>query len=336
MTTTVPRPPHFLEICNALRRYGIPDTHVEDVAQDVYVTALDVWSQHGEPPKAWLVTVAFNVARNWRKTAGRRPGHDELCEDDAVTEASPEIGYIEAQRRAGVYDVIDTLPDDRREVFLLTEIEGFSMREIAVMLGVPLSKIQSLLRSAREAFWKETARRRVSGLLAVVPAVVSEPQPAVGALPPAGALKPPPSHLRRALELVGVSIASAALAAGITFVLMRDRTPPVAPKPDPTVLVSHMQPVAVPLDVQPDPALVAPAEPTQWPADATANGTVDAELILLERAENDYRDRNYSDALYLLNRHEDLYPGGALAATRQRLFTQVHEALAERRRMNRR
>jgi hypothetical protein len=196
-----------------------------------------------------------------------------------------------------VYDVIDGLPDVLREVFLLAEIEGVPMPEIAQIQRVSLSKVRSRLRRAHEAFWKETRRRLSTGRLAAVAFVLPEAAPEIAGLPPADTLQPAASGLRRVFERVGMSVVSAGVAAGVTFAVMRDRA-----RSEPKI---------------------SPAEPTPAAPDANAAASIDADLILLERASGEHNAGNYSEALRLLRKHLELYPNSPLAATRDNLWRQV-------------
>ncbi len=48
--------------------------------------------------------------------------------------------------------ILDKMPDDLREVFVLFELEKFTRAELSELLGVPAGTVASRLRRARELF----------------------------------------------------------------------------------------------------------------------------------------------------------------------------------------
>ena len=54
-----------------------------------------------------------------------------------------------------VYSVLDTLPEKKRAVFILFELQGLSGAEIADLLRCPLDTVKTRLHYAREAFFSE-------------------------------------------------------------------------------------------------------------------------------------------------------------------------------------
>jgi RNA polymerase sigma-70 factor (ECF subfamily) len=53
---------------------------------------------------------------------------------------------------------LDRLDDDKREAFVLSQVEGMSAPEIAEITGVPLNTVYSRIRVAKLAFQAEVAR----------------------------------------------------------------------------------------------------------------------------------------------------------------------------------
>jgi RNA polymerase sigma-70 factor (ECF subfamily) len=83
------------------------------------------------------------------------------CSDDGqgeVSKAPLADSLLEQKRLREMLDgVLDSMPADLRAVFVLTELEGLSAREIAELLEVPPGTVASRLRRAREAFTQATA-----------------------------------------------------------------------------------------------------------------------------------------------------------------------------------
>ena len=88
--------------------------------------------------------------------------------------ASPESARSDSELRVRLVDVIEALPDDARQTFLLREGDGLAYSEISEVLGVPKGTVMSRLHYARK-------RLREMLLEADLPAVSGE-----GRQPPRG------------------------------------------------------------------------------------------------------------------------------------------------------
>jgi RNA polymerase sigma-70 factor (ECF subfamily) len=63
-----------------------------------------------------------------------------------------------ADRQRLLLRLLADLDENKREVFLLTELEGFTAPEIAEALEIPVNTVYSRLRTARETFQSAMAR----------------------------------------------------------------------------------------------------------------------------------------------------------------------------------
>ena len=72
----------------------------------------------------------------------------ELGTDPAQPASSDEHGSADSRRILG--SLLAQLDEDKREVVVLYELEGFTMKEIAEMLGCPLQTAYSRLHAGRE------------------------------------------------------------------------------------------------------------------------------------------------------------------------------------------
>jgi RNA polymerase sigma-70 factor (ECF subfamily) len=141
---------HAAFVWRLLRGMGVPDSSVEDALQDVFVVVhRRLPSFDGRHPvTTWLFAIACRVASNYRRR-GRALAHgpltDALCDHAPTPAESAE--QAEARRVLGV--LLDRMDDERRAVFVLTEIEGMTAPEIAAVTGMPLNTVYSRLRRAR-------------------------------------------------------------------------------------------------------------------------------------------------------------------------------------------
>lgn len=143
---------HVGLVWRALARRGVAATDLEDATQEVFIVAhrrWGAWEGHISL-RVWLLGVARHVANAYHRGARRQqrklnalpPPADEPLLDHRV-DAQARLDTLAA--------AIQALPSDRRDVFVLADIEGFSGPELVEALGCKLNTIYSRLRRARVA-----------------------------------------------------------------------------------------------------------------------------------------------------------------------------------------
>lgn len=159
---------HFAFVWRSARALGVPDHAVDDVAQEIFVTVharLDDFEGRSSL-RTWIYGIARNVVRAHRR-AGRK--HDRGAPNEGPVdpdslfdplEKDPENRAARAQAARVLVALLDTLDDDKREVFVLAELEQLTVPEIADMLAEKPNTVYSRLRLAREAFAAATERHR--------------------------------------------------------------------------------------------------------------------------------------------------------------------------------
>ena len=146
---------HFDFVFRSLRRLGVAAEDVDDALQEVYVVALRRIADYRDDthPKAWLFAIARRVASNRRRTVRRGGTRTSLSEDGF---AAAGEGAFESVLRAQAGDLLhaflDTLDDDKRAVFVMTELEQMTAPEIAQAVSANVSTVYTRLRAARAQF----------------------------------------------------------------------------------------------------------------------------------------------------------------------------------------
>jgi RNA polymerase sigma-70 factor, ECF subfamily len=151
---------HFDFVWKNLRRLGVDLGSVDDAAHDVFLVVHRQLAQFdGRNPKSWLFAIAQRVAWHYRRALARRRT-DPLVEEDLRAESisRPDECHEKSEAVALVHHLLEQLANDRRAVFVLSELEQMSMPEIAEVLGIPLNTAYSRLRLARRDF-SRTLRR---------------------------------------------------------------------------------------------------------------------------------------------------------------------------------
>jgi RNA polymerase sigma-70 factor (ECF subfamily) len=110
------------------------------------------------PLRPWLFGVALRVVLDHRKRVRRRR---EVPSDEDRVDPRPLADHLVelSQESQLVMRALDTLDLQRRAVFVMSELGGHTMPEIAETLSVPLNTAYSRLRLARQDF--ESAVRRL-------------------------------------------------------------------------------------------------------------------------------------------------------------------------------
>ena len=137
---------------------------VDDVVQDAVLRAYRGFNALRNPDaKAWFLAIVRNCHHSARKNPSRlweplpdeeqlRDDHEhaELCDSSADPEHSAMLGEQARALRA----LVDTLPEEFREVLVLKEFEDLSYRQIASVTGAPLGTVMSRLSRARSTLRK--------------------------------------------------------------------------------------------------------------------------------------------------------------------------------------
>jgi RNA polymerase sigma-70 factor, ECF subfamily len=143
--------PHLDAAYNLARWIVERDQDAQDVVQEAYARALKSFSGfRGVNPRAWLLTIVRNTAYNWIQKHLREDNlipFDEKIHAMPANEPRSEAAY--EKRRQQLQEALSKLPPDFREVLVLYEFEGWSYKEMASALNVPMGTVMSRLSRAR-------------------------------------------------------------------------------------------------------------------------------------------------------------------------------------------
>jgi RNA polymerase sigma-70 factor (ECF subfamily) len=120
----------------------------EDLVQETYLRALRSFDRFtpGTNARAWLFTILHRARVDALRRMGRAIPTQELPEDGPAAPPVPESFVLGGLERA-----IQALPEGLRSAVLLRDVEGFSYKEIAEILEVPLGTVMSRLHRGRLA-----------------------------------------------------------------------------------------------------------------------------------------------------------------------------------------
>ena len=147
----------------AARRSGLDAASVEDVVQNTLVKAIrNLGSYRGEAALfTWLTEICRHELADVYRKAARRPDHTSLDEPDSASRYSnlrapaqnePAAQIDTEMRRSAVLSALRALPERYAVALEAKYRDGFSVDEIARLLGLTSTAAQSLLARARDAF----------------------------------------------------------------------------------------------------------------------------------------------------------------------------------------
>jgi RNA polymerase sigma-70 factor (ECF subfamily) len=144
------------------------EAEAEDLVQETYIRAFRFRHQFtaGTNLKAWLFRILTNTFINQYRRKAARPDTTELDDveesilyrhmrDVSPGSASPdpEAELIDNTLSSEVKDALEALPEKFRTTLLL-DVEGFSYKEIAEMLDIPIGTVMSRLHRGRKFLQK--------------------------------------------------------------------------------------------------------------------------------------------------------------------------------------
>jgi RNA polymerase sigma factor (sigma-70 family) len=167
----------------------------EDVTQTTFLNAYRSFVEKGnrpEKPQNWLIAIAHNVCRQRFRQSARRPSEVAFEDDIADTIVDDDTPSGEDIRRA-----LSHLAFNQRAALVMRELEGRSYAEIADILEVSTSAVETLIFRARRAL-----REQLEGTLTCGEAEFAISRQLDGRLPrqERGQLR---AHLRECAECAG-------------------------------------------------------------------------------------------------------------------------------------
>jgi RNA polymerase sigma-70 factor (ECF subfamily) len=132
--------PHLRSLLRVARRLTVESASAEDLVQE---TMLLAWRgfhgfQTGTNARAWLFRILFNAFYGQGRKAQRAPL------------PVPTVVEAKLQEAVEIREALEALPLEQRTALLLCVVEGFTCREAAEILNVPIGTVMSRLSRARQ------------------------------------------------------------------------------------------------------------------------------------------------------------------------------------------
>ncbi|GIW52675.1 MAG: RNA polymerase sigma factor RpoE [Gemmatimonadales bacterium] len=155
--------PHLDAVYRFARSLTRDAQRAEDLAQEAMLKAYRSWHQYrpGTNARAWLLTIVRNTFINQYRRQQHEGTSVDLGEMESYTafpevqERDPEGKFFDRIVDEEVLRAIEELPEEFREVVVLSDLEDLSYAEIAELLGVPVGTVKSRLFRARQALQRK-------------------------------------------------------------------------------------------------------------------------------------------------------------------------------------
>ena len=164
----------------------------EDLVQEAYLRAYRGFGgfEEGTNLRAWLYRILTNTYINTYRAKQRRPDERELDDvedlyiyrrlgalEEAIAARSAEDELMDVFTDDEVKGALDALPEQFRMAVYLADVEGFSYKEIADILDIPIGTVMSRLHRGRKAMQKELYQYAVDRGLVGSDSPDGEPRP---------------------------------------------------------------------------------------------------------------------------------------------------------------
>lgn len=139
---------HFLKLYRFLSQFSNDHDQVEDWVQNSFIKAYENIRHFGFKSKfsTWLFSIAINEMRSYYRTNNRRSEyHTEQDTSELGIEDTPDFFW---QHDMNFY--LSELDEEKRAIFILFEVEGYSHREIAEITGLPENLCRSKLHRTKK------------------------------------------------------------------------------------------------------------------------------------------------------------------------------------------
>jgi RNA polymerase sigma-70 factor, ECF subfamily len=162
--------PHAPALYSAAMRMTRNSADAEDLVQETMLRAYRGFHtfQEGTNLKAWLFRILTNTYISIYRAKKKRPVEGELDDVEELflyrrlgtTEGtglgrSAEDEFMDLFSEGEVKDALDKLPESFRMAVLLADVQGFSYKEIAEILDIPIGTVMSRLHRGRKAMQKD-------------------------------------------------------------------------------------------------------------------------------------------------------------------------------------
>ena len=159
---------YFAFVWRSALRLGTPRANIDDIVQEIFIIANDRLPgfEGRSTVKTWLFGIVLNVVRTHRRSLAAKQPHalrpEILADADVLPDPAegPHERVTKAEAARILDRVLEDVDDEKREVFVLSELEEMSGPAVAEALELNLKTAYARIHAARRAFERALQRHR--------------------------------------------------------------------------------------------------------------------------------------------------------------------------------
>jgi RNA polymerase sigma-70 factor (ECF subfamily) len=162
---------HAPFVSRVLRRYGVRPADLEDLCQEVFIVVFRKLSsfEGRATHRTWLYEIARRTALSHQRSVRARAEVEPPAFEVSGDKRNPEHDLQDRRALAWLEHVLAQLDEDKREAFVLYEIEEMTLAEVAGAVGAQINTVHYRVQAAREAIQAASNRLNVTGGRTIVP-----------------------------------------------------------------------------------------------------------------------------------------------------------------------
>jgi len=166
---------HQPQLKSFIRKRVSNKEDAEDILQDVFYQLIKATEDEDSDPIEQVTSWLYRVARNTIINKGKKKQEEELPilgydgEENVLEEFSeilfndnnptPETEYLRSLVWQELETALSELPQEQREAFELTELDGLPVKEVATIINIPVNTLLS-----RKHYAVKRLRKRLENL----------------------------------------------------------------------------------------------------------------------------------------------------------------------------
>jgi RNA polymerase sigma-70 factor (ECF subfamily) len=153
---------HAPFVWRTVRRLGVPAASVEDAVQDVFIVVHRRLAEFEgrSTVRTWLFGIVRRVVRDHRPSKRQEPTDASALDAFPGREDGPLVLAERAQAARVLLGLLDELDEDKREAFILVDLEEMSVPEAAEAISANTNTVYSRVRAARQELEQALGRAR--------------------------------------------------------------------------------------------------------------------------------------------------------------------------------
>lgn len=155
---------YFGFVWSCTRRLGVAENELDDVVQDVFVVIHSRLHslQNPESIRSWIYGIVRRTASTYHRAKRAKLANSSAVDAEVAIQypqpPSPHELAEQSDRVRLLWELLGKLDPEKREVFVLNELDEMTVPEIALALEIPANTIYSRLRAARQELEEALAR----------------------------------------------------------------------------------------------------------------------------------------------------------------------------------